>query len=106
MPYLCSRIKDSTASLGGASAIGASSIALDLHEPCLENVLNVSMNKQLTERQRAMRQAAFDYLHFLTDQEMMVERIVDRRLTEMQPRIEQMVEERVASRLQEMQKGR
>ena len=59
------------------------------------------MNKQLTERQKAMRQTAFDYLHFLADQEMMIERIVDQKLTEMQPRIEQMIEEKVAQRLEE-----
>jgi len=62
------------------------------------------MNKQLTERQKAMRQTAFDYLHFLADQEMMIERIVDQKLTEMQPRIEQMIEEKVAQRLEQSKK--
>jgi hypothetical protein len=60
------------------------------------------MGKQLTERQRAMRQTAFDYLHFLADQEMMIERIVTQKLTEMQPRIEQMIEEKVAQRLEQI----
>ena len=59
------------------------------------------MGKQLTERQRAMRQTAFDYLHFLADQEMMIERIVTQKLTEMQPQIEQMIEEKVAQRLEQ-----
>lgn len=59
------------------------------------------MGKQLTERQRAMRQTAFDYLHFLADQEMMIERIVNQKLTEMQPQIEQMIEEKVAQRLEQ-----
>jgi hypothetical protein len=64
------------------------------------------MDKQLTERQKAMRQCAFDYLHFLTDQEMMVERLVDRRLTEMQPKIERLIEEQVDRRLQQIAKNR
>lgn len=59
------------------------------------------MGKQLTERQRAMRQTAFDYLHFLADQEMIIERIVTQKLTEMQPQIEQMIEEKVAQRLEQ-----
>ena len=59
------------------------------------------MGKQLTERQRAMRQTAIDYLHFLADQEMMIERIVTQKLTEMQPRIEQMIDEKVAQRLKQ-----
>ena len=42
-----------------------------------------------------MRQAAFDYLHFLTDQEMRVERLVDRRLAELQPQIEQLIEDKL-----------
>ena len=53
------------------------------------------MGRQLTERQKAMRQAAFDYLHFLTDQEMRVERLVDRRLAELQPQIEQLIEDKL-----------
>lgn len=57
------------------------------------------MGKQLTERQKAMQQTAFDYLHFLADQEMMIERMVDKKFTEMQPRIEQMIEEKVTQRL-------
>ena len=61
------------------------------------------MGKQLTERQRAMRQTAFDYLHFLADQEMMIERIVTQKLTEMQPQIEQMIEEKVAQRLEQIE---
>lgn len=60
------------------------------------------MGKQLTERQRTMRQTAFDYLHFLADQEMMIERIVTQKLTEMQPQIEQMIEEKVAQRLEQI----
>lgn len=60
------------------------------------------MGKQLTERQRIMRQTAFDYLHFLADQEMMIERIVTQKLTEMQPQIEQMIEEKVAQRLEQI----
>ena len=60
------------------------------------------MGKQLTERQRAMRQTAFDYLHFLADQEMMIERIVTQKLTEMQLQIEQMIEEKVAQRLEQI----
>lgn len=60
------------------------------------------MGKQLTERQRAMRQTAFDYLHFLADQEMMIERIVTQKLTEMQPQIEKMIEEKVAQRLEQI----
>lgn len=59
------------------------------------------MNKQLTDRQKTMRQTAFDYLHFLADQEMMIERIVSQKLTEMQPQIEQMIEEKVAQRLEQ-----
>ena len=53
------------------------------------------MGRQLTERQKAMRQAAFDYLHFLTDQEMRVERLVDRKLAELQPQIEQLIEDKL-----------
>lgn len=59
------------------------------------------MGKQLTERQKVMRQTAFDYLHFLADQEMMIERMVDKKFTEMQPRIEQMIEEKVARCLEQ-----
>lgn len=62
------------------------------------------MNKQLTDRQKAMRQTAFDYLHFLTDQEMMIERIVDKKLIEMKPQIEQMIEEKVTQRLEQNKK--
>ena len=62
------------------------------------------MNKQLTDRQKTMRQTAFDYLHFLADQEMMIERIVDKKLTEMQPQIEQMIEEKVTQRLEQTKK--
>lgn len=62
------------------------------------------MNKQLTDRQKAMRQTAFDYLHFLTDQEMMIERIVDQKLIEMKPQIEQMIEEKVTQRLEQNKK--
>jgi hypothetical protein len=62
------------------------------------------MSKQLTDRQKAMRQTAFDYLHFLTDQEMMIERIVDQKLTEMKPQIEQMIEEKVTQRLEQNKK--
>ena len=58
------------------------------------------------ELQKSMRQYAIDYLHFLTDQEMMVERVVDRRLMEMQPRIQQMVDEQVALRLKESKRNK
>ena len=68
--------------------------------------MNASMSKQQTERQKSMRQYAIDYLHFLTDQEMMVERVVDRRLMEMQPRIQQMVDEQVALRLKESKRNK
>ena len=69
-------------------------------------MLSMSMSKQQTERQKSMRQYAIDYLHFLTDQEMMVERVVDRRLMEMQPRIQQMVDEQVALRLKESKRNK
>lgn len=72
--------------------------------PLQRELINVSMSKQLTDRQKAMRQTAFDYLHFLTDQEMMIERIVDQKLTEMKPQIEQMIEEKVTQRLEQPQK--
>ena len=69
-------------------------------------MLSMGMSKQQTERQKSMRQYAIDYLHFLTDREMMVERVVDRRLMEMQPRIQQMIDEQVALRLKESKRNK
>lgn len=51
-----------------------------------------------TEKQKAAHQFIGDYMKFLTTQESVVERMVDRKLVQMEPRICQMVEQYIEKR--------
>lgn len=59
----------------------------------------------MTEKQKAARKLASDYLGYLTEQEELVSRLVDRRLNQMAPQIEQrisqMIDERLSAALME-----
>lgn len=51
-----------------------------------------------TERQKQAQKFTRDYLDFLIDQEILVRRVVDERLAEMQPVIDAMVDKRIRER--------
>ena len=48
-------------------------------------------NNHQQELQRASRQLVSDYMSFLIDQETLVERVVERRLAELQPQMEERI---------------
>lgn len=53
----------------------------------------------MTEKQKAARKLASDYLGYLTEQEELVSRLVDRRLNQMAPQIEQRISQMIDERL-------
>ena len=53
----------------------------------------------MTEKQKAARKLASDYLGYLTEQEELVSRLVDRRLNQMAPQIEQRISQIIDERL-------
>lgn len=53
----------------------------------------------MTEKQKAARKLASDYLGYLTEQEELVSRLVDRRLSQMAPQIEQRISQIIDERL-------
>jgi N-glycosylase/DNA lyase len=54
-----------------------------------------------TDRQKQARKLVSDYLGFLMDQEGLVRRVVDERLKEMQPKLEDLIDERIRKILSE-----
>lgn len=57
--------------------------------------------KGLSEKQKAARKLASDYLGFLVDQEIMVDRLIARKWEEMEPQLEQMIDRKIRERLVE-----
>ena len=47
------------------------------------------------ERQQEARRFSFDYLNYLMEQEGVVERMVDRKLKQMEPCIKDMIDQRI-----------
>lgn len=56
-------------------------------------ILIVCMSK--TVRQQESTKFSFDYLDYLMEQEGVVERMVDRKLKQMEPKIEKLIEEKM-----------
>ena len=56
-------------------------------------ILIVCMGK--TVRQQESTKFSFDYLDYLMEQEGVVERMVDRKLKQMEPKIEKLIEEKM-----------
>lgn len=60
------------------------------------------MNK--TEQQKEATRFSFDYFKYLLQQEEVVERIVDRKINQLGPRIEQLVDKKIDQRLKHLTK--
>ena len=56
-------------------------------------------NNHQQELQRASRQLVSDYMSFLIDQEALVERVVERRLAELQPQMEERIKDHIINHL-------
>lgn len=56
-------------------------------------------NNHQQELQRASRQLVSDYMSFLIDQETLVERVVERRLAELQPQMEERIKTHIINQL-------
>lgn len=56
-------------------------------------------NNHQQKLQRASRQLVSDYMSFLIDQEALVERVVERRLTELQPQMEERIKDQIMDHL-------
>lgn len=54
---------------------------------------------KLSEKQRAAHQLAADYLAFLEHQEAALDRLLERKWQQLEPRLEQMIEKKIAERL-------
>ena len=50
----------------------------------------------LSEKQKAAHRLAAEYLYFLSQQEAVLNRMLERKLKEMEPKLEQMIEKRIA----------
>lgn len=59
-----------------------------------------------TEQQKEATRFSFDYFRYLLQQEEVIERMVNRKIDQMGPRIEQLVEQKVEMRLKELAKNR
>ena len=55
--------------------------------------------KELTEKQKAAHQLASHYTRSLLDQEIKIRRIVDWRIEEMMPQLEQIINQKIEERL-------
>ena len=49
----------------------------------------------LSEKQKAAHRLAAEYLYFLSQQEAVLNRMLERKLKEMEPKLEQMIEKRI-----------
>ena len=56
-------------------------------------------NNHQQELQRASQQLVSDYMSFLIDQEALVERVVERRLAELQPQMEERIKDHIINQL-------
>lgn len=56
-------------------------------------------NNHQQELQRASRKLVSDYMSFLIDQEALVERVVERRLAELQPQMEERIKDHIINHL-------
>ena len=56
-------------------------------------------NNHQQELQRASQQLVSDYMSFLIDQEALVERVVERRLSELQPQMEERIKDHIINQL-------
>ena len=52
-----------------------------------------------TEKQKAAHKFAADYLSFLSQQEAVVNRLIDRKWKEIEPRLEQFIDKKIEERL-------
>lgn len=52
-----------------------------------------------SERQQKATRFSFDYLSYLIEQEEVVERMVDRKLKQMEPCLEKMIDEKIKEKL-------
>lgn len=52
-----------------------------------------------SERQQKAIRFSFDYLNYLIEQEEVVERLVDRKLKQMEPCLEKMIDEKIKEKL-------
>ena len=55
--------------------------------------------KELTEKQKTARKLISDYLGFLTEQETLVDHLVEKKLAQMSPQIEQRIAQMIDERL-------
>ena len=56
-------------------------------------------NNHQQELQRASQQLVSDYMRFLIDQEALVERVVERKLAELQPQMEEKIQNHIINHL-------
>ena len=56
-------------------------------------------NNHQQELQRASQRLVSDYMSFLIDQEALVERVVERRLEELQPEMEKRIKDHIINQL-------
>ncbi len=61
---------------------------------------NVTMNK--TEQQKEATRFSIEYLHYLLQQEDVIERLLDKRMTQLEPLIEQMISEKVSQQVDKL----
>ena len=52
-----------------------------------------------TERQQEAKRFSIEYLHYLLQQEDVIEQLLDKRMTQLEPLIEQMVNEKVTQQI-------
>jgi hypothetical protein len=52
-----------------------------------------------SERQQKATRFSFDYLNYLIEQEEVVERMVDRKLKQLEPCLEKMIDEKIKEKL-------
>ena len=55
------------------------------------------MNK--TERQKEATRFSIEYLHYLLKQEDVIERLLDKRMTQLEPELEKLIDERIDQRI-------
>lgn len=54
----------------------------------------------LSEKQKAAHRLAAEYLGFLDEQEALLDRLLERKWKQIEPRLEQMIERKIQERLQ------
>ncbi len=61
---------------------------------------NATMKK--TEQQQEAKRFSIEYLHYLLQQEEVIERLLDKRMTQLEPLIEQMINQKVSQQVDKL----